>query len=140
MDYKKNGNLIVSRLFPDENINVELKNICKKCDLKSAVVLSGIGQLYDVKLGYFKEKGDYSPELFNEPLELLVLTGNICVNNSDHVLHLHAVLGDENKKAIGGHFIDGKVKVTAELIIMQLDVDFIRKENKGTGLKDLFLE
>ena len=54
-------NIIFLRLFPDEDVNEKIKQACKKYDVKTAVVLSGIGQLKKAKLGYFKEKGNYSP-------------------------------------------------------------------------------
>jgi len=103
-------------------------------------VISGIGQLKNIKLGYFKEKGDYAPQLFKYPKELLSLSGNICKEKNEYLLHLHAVLGDENKKAIGGHFIDGIVSVTAEIVILKTDLDIKRKTDKETGLKNISLQ
>lgn len=140
MQSKRKGDIIFIRLFPGEDVNNELKKACKNHGVKTSVVLSGIGQLNNVKLGYFKEKGDYSPENFEKPHELLSLTGNICSQNDEYVLHLHAVLGNERKNAIGGHFIDGKVTVTAELVLLKTSIDVKRKLDEKTGLKALSLE
>ena len=67
---------------------MELEKICKKHDVKTAVVISGIGQLKDFKLGYFREKGDYTPEAFHEPHELLSMLGNIIKQDGGYLFHI----------------------------------------------------
>ncbi|MCK4500015.1 DNA-binding protein [Candidatus Babeliales bacterium] len=140
MQSKRKGDIIFIRLFPGEDINEELKKACKDHDVKTAVVLSGIGQLKNVKLGYFKKKGDYSPEEFEKPHELLSLTGNICNQDDEYVLHLHAVLGNEQKNAIGGHLISGFVEVTGEIVLLKTSISVKRELDEITGLKALSLE
>jgi predicted DNA-binding protein with PD1-like motif len=140
MQSKEKNNIIVIRLFPNEEVNDKLKEACKKHEVKTATILSGIGQLKDAKLGYFKNKGNYTPKSFDKPLEILSLTGNICKQDEDCILHIHAVLGDEEKKAIGGHFIEGTISVTAELILLKTDIDFKREMDKKTGLLNLYLK
>jgi predicted DNA-binding protein with PD1-like motif len=70
----------------------------------------------------------------------LSLTGNIYNQDYEYVLHLHAVLGNERKNAIGGHFIDGTVTVTGEIVLLKTDIIVGRVINKKTGLKNLLLE
>jgi len=140
MQDKEKENLIFIKLDPDEDVFLKLKQVCKKYKIESAVILSGIGQLKKAELGYFKEKGNYTPECFEKPLELLSLTGNICKKEKDeHIFHIHAVLGDEHKNAIGGHFISGIISVTAEIIIFKTNLGFKRKINKKTGLQSIEL-
>ena len=140
MESKEKDDVFFLRLFSNEDVIKQIKKACKLYNVKSAVVLSGIGQLKKTKLGYFKEKGDYNPEIFNNPVELLSLTGNICKGEDDYAIHLHAVLGDENKDAIGGHFIEGQVSITCEIVILKVNLDLHRKINEKTGLKDLYLK
>jgi predicted DNA-binding protein with PD1-like motif len=140
MQSQEKDNLIFIRLFPGEDINQGIIEACNKHEVKSAVVLSGIGQLKNVKLGYFKTKGDYSPEIFKNPIELISLTGNICKQDKDYILHNHVALGDENKQLIGGHLIEGSVKITAEIVLLKNSIDLTRKLNKETGLMDLNLK
>ena len=140
MESKEKDDVIFLRLFPNEDVIIHLKEACKLYNVKSAVVLSGIGQLKNIKLGYFKNKGDYNPEIINKPVELLSLTGNICKDKDDYAIHLHTVLGDENKEAIGGHFIEGQVSITAEIVILKINLNIQRKINEKTGLKDLYLK
>ena len=140
MQSKEKKNIIFVRLFPDENVNEQLIEACKLHDIRTAVVISSIGQLKNTKLGYFKEKGNYSPKVFNKPLEILSLTGNILKQGNEYIPHLHAVLSDEKKNAIGGHFIEGKISITAEIVLIKTNIDVKRITNDKTGLKDLYLE
>lgn len=140
MQSKEKDNIIFIRLFTDEDLHKKLKEACKLYNVKTAVVLSGLGQLKKFRLGYFKEKNNYTPEKFDDPHELLSLTGNICQHNDDYELHLHAVLGDEKKSIIGGHLIEGKVEITNEIVILKAHVKIERKIEEETGLKGMFIE
>ena len=137
---KEKDNLIFIRLFPGEEINKGIIETCEKHDIKSGVVLSGIGQLKDVKLGYFKKKGDYLPQIFKKPTELISLTGNICRQEGRYILHNHTALGTEEKKLIGGHLIEGIVNITAEIVLLKSGIDIARKQDEQTGLLVLHLE
>jgi predicted DNA-binding protein with PD1-like motif len=140
MQSKKEKDLIFIRLFPDENIYEKLEAVCIKYQVETAVVISGIGQLKDFKLGYFKEKGNYTPEHFKTPHELLSLEGNICEQHGEYKFHLHAVLGNENKETVGGHLIDGLVEVTSEIVLLKVTTRIDRKLEDTTGLEGMFLE
>lgn len=129
-----NKNIIVVQLFEDEDINEEIKKACKKHNVESAIILTGIGQVKTATLGYFKEKGDYAPKEFTKPLEILSLSGNIIKKENDHLIHIHATLGDANKNAVGGHLIDGKISVTGEIFLMKANIKINRKQDKETGL------
>ena len=140
MQSREKDELVFIRLFPDEDLHEKLKDACKTHKVNSAVVLSGLGQLKKFRIGYFKEKNNYVPELFNKPHELLSLTGNICKQNNGYILHLHAVLGDENKNTFGGHLLEGIVEVTNEIVLLKTDMKLKRKFEEKTGLQGLFFE
>lgn len=140
MQSKEKDNMIFMRLFPDEDMQEKLKEACRLYDIKTAVVLSGLGQLKKIRLGYFKGKNNYTPKNFDMPHELLSLTGNICKQDGDYILHLHAVLGDEKKNTVGGHLIEGKVEITNEIVLLKTDIDIKRKFEEKTGLKGMFIE
>jgi len=137
---KEKDNLIFVRLMLDEELHDQLKKVCKKHSVKTAVILSGIGQLKNFQLGYFKKKGDYLPETFEKPHELLSLSGNICQQDGEYLLHLHAILGDENKQLIGGHLIEGNVEVTNEIVLLKTSMGVKRKFEENTGLKGIYFE
>ena len=57
----------------------------------------------------------------------------------EYNFHLHAALGNERKKLIGGHLISGKVKVTAELVLLKSNTRLKRILDEETGLMALKL-
>ena len=140
MKSKEKNNIIFIRLFENEEILDEIKKACKNHIVKTAVILSCIGQIKNAKLGYFKKKGDYSPESFDKPLEILSLTGNICKKDNEYFIHSHAVLSDEKKKAFGGHLLEGNISVTAEIILLKTPIEIKRGLDEKTGLQALNLE
>jgi predicted DNA-binding protein with PD1-like motif len=133
-------NIVFARFLPGEDANKKLIELCKKHDINSGVILSGIGQFEKVELGYFKCKGDYSHEIFEKPLEVLSLTGNICKNGDEHILHIHAVLSDDKKNVFGGHFINAIVSITCEIVIQKTNIIFKRELDEKTGLKNIIFK
>jgi predicted DNA-binding protein with PD1-like motif len=140
MQSKEKDGLIFVRLFPGEDIYRSLREVCRQHNVETAVVLSGVGQLKRFKLGYFREKGDYTPEEFAEPHELLSLNGSISNQQGDYNFHLHVALGNEAKEVVGGHLLEGEVEVTNEIILLKTDLTVTRKLEASTGLKGMFLE
>ena len=140
MKSKEKNNIILIRLFSDEDLCEKLIEACKIHNLRTGVLLSGIGQLKSAQLGFFVEKDNYAPGIFTNPLELLSLTGNICRHECDYALHLHAILGDEEKNAIGGHFIGGTISITGEIVLLKSDINIKRKIDDETGLMALILD
>jgi len=140
MQSKEKNNLIIARLFPGDDVYDGLKEICREHKVKTAAIVSGIGQLGRFSLGFFKEKGDYLPQEFTTPHELLSLAGIVSEEKGEYDFHLHAVLGDAQKAVIGGHFLAGKVSVTAEIVLQKTTLKVKRATEEATGLKGLFLE
>ena len=140
MQTKKKKDLVAIRLFPGEDVNEELKKACALHEVKNALIVSGIGQLKKAKIGYFKSKNDYSPKEFEKPLEILSLSGNITKEKDEYNFHIHVILGDEEKNAIGGHFIQGTIGVTGEIFLLKTDIGLKRKLDEDTGLKALLIE
>lgn len=136
---EKNG-LVFVRLFQDADIFIELEKVCKKHAIETGVLLSGIGQLREVKLGFFVKRGDYSPTTFPGPLELISLSGNIVGGNDKHIFHLHASLGRPDKSMVGGHLMGGKVNVTNEIVILKNDIHLKRVLEEETSLLGLHID
>ena len=130
---------LIIHLEPDEPLLDSLLSICLKHTVKTAVVLSGIGQLKQVTLGYFKEKDSYTPKKFEKSYELLSLTGTIINHEQSYIPHLHAIIGDQDKNTYGGHLISGTVEVTNEIIILLINETIRRKNSPKTGLMELSL-
>lgn len=140
MQSKEENSLILIRLFPGEDIYHALTEVCQKHKVKTAIVLSGLGQLTHFELGFFKEKGDYTPQTFDKPYELLSLAGNVSLQEGEYNFHLHAVLGNEEKEVVGGHLIEGIVEVTNEIVLLKTSLKVKRRLEEKTGLQEMLLE
>ena len=140
MEYREDQGLIVARLHQDEDIFESLERICRACDVRTGVVLSGIGMLKQAELSYYVKQGRYATVLFPEPLELVSLAGNMLLQDGEYKFHLHAVLARETKEALAGHLSGGKVNVTNEIVILKTDIPALRKLDDATGLMALTFE
>ena len=137
MEIKKSQHNLIIHLKLGENLLKSLISLCEKYLITTGVIISGIGQLTEVTLGYFKEINNYTPELFNETYELLSLSGTIIPHEETYLPHLHAVIGSERKKSFGGHLINATVKVTNEIILLDIPIETSRKKSTVTGLMEL---
>lgn len=140
MQSKEKDQFIFIRLYSDEDILDKIIEACRLHDVKTAVVISGLGQLKKFKIGYFLDKGNYKQIRYDKPHELLSLTGTICRQNDVYEIHIHATLSNENMSSIGGHLITGLVAVTNEIALLKTNINIERRKEEATGLKGLFLE
>ena len=130
---------IIIHLEPEEQLTDSLISICSKHSVQTGVILSGIGQLKQVTLGYFKKKDDYTPKIFDDIYELLSLTGTIISHEQGYIPHLHTVIGSQDKTTHGGHLISATVEVTNEIVLLLIDTKINRKQSPITGLMELTL-
>lgn len=140
MKYREEGDLIYIRLHQGEDLFESLREVCGKCNVRTGVVISGIGMLKQAELNYFVKTGDYSPVLYPEPMELVSLAGSVIHQEGEYHFHLHAVLGRANKEAVAGHLSRGKVNVTNEIVVLKTDIPACREKEDETGLLGLSFE
>jgi predicted DNA-binding protein with PD1-like motif len=97
--------------------------------------LSGIGAFSEVTLGFFdRQQKKYIKIPITEQAEVLSFTGNIIPNDGKPTLHAHVVIGKADGTAHGGHFLDGRVWPTLELILSEMPVHLWRSHDDETGL------
>jgi predicted DNA-binding protein with PD1-like motif len=131
--------MIFIHLDPEESILTSLETIAKKHQITTAIIVSGIGQIKNPTIGYFKEKNDYLEETFKGIYELLTLSGNIIFTNNSYYTHAHVIFGDENKHTYGGHLIKGYVSITNEIVLLTSPIKLNRMIFSTTGLMHLHL-
>jgi uncharacterized protein len=97
--------------------------------------LTAIGAFSEVTLGYFdRQRKDYKKIPLKEQVEVLSFSGNIVLEEGKPRLHAHIVVGKSDGSAHGGHFLDGKVWPTLEMVISELPVHLHRAKDEETGL------
>ena len=125
------------RIDKDEDLFLALEKYARQYELKSGH-LSGVGALKDVELGFYHlDKKEYDRKFFPKEAELLSLEGNLTFLDGKPFFHIHAVLGDENFNAFGGHLFSAKVAVTCEVNFREFSQDVTRKLNEEVALNTI---
>jgi len=139
---KMEKDVLAIRLHTGEELVESLQSACAKAKLTSGVILSGVGMIDDVTLGYFRGKGEgYNQHHYLHPVELVSLSGNVAPGEGGKkIFHLHAAVADEDGHVSGGHLHSARVKVTCEIFIRKLPFELKRKIEDETGLAGLYLK
>lgn len=130
----------IFRLKPDQKLFAGVLSFCQKEKITSGVIISLLGSLKNVELGFLKKlPGKYITREINGPLEIVSGTGTIGKMGEESILHLHLEISDD-QKAIGGHLVEGTIFSTAEVIIGELKKQIYRKKDNFTGLNELKID
>ena len=87
-------------------------------------------------LGYFDwEKKDYLKIPVHEQMEVLSLVGDIALSEKDEPkVHAHAVLGRSDGTTRGGHLLEGHVRPTLEVMLVESPRHLRRQHDPQSGL------
>jgi uncharacterized protein len=97
--------------------------------------IQGIGALKDFELGYYYlNQKQYKREKFSEIAELIACSGNLSLKDGSLFPHLHAALGFDTFRIVGGHLFGGTVAVTIEMFLRKYQPEISRKFDEFTGL------
>ena len=127
------------RLTPGTDLQQELKRLTEAHALRAGCILSCVGSLSRARLRMPGAVGEAEVfRLFDEPMEIVSLTGTLCPDG----LHVHISLARRDGACIGGHLVPGCiVNTTAELVIGELlQVEFRRRRDSATGYDELSVE
>ncbi|MBD3334719.1 MAG: DUF296 domain-containing protein [Candidatus Eisenbacteria bacterium] len=137
MDFRSKDDLILVRLHPGDIMPDALDEVSRRTEITSAVIASGVGMLRDVELSYFVGQGEYATHRFEDPLELVSLSGNISLQEDGYIVHAHAALAGRDGRLVGGHLTRGAVWVTNEIVLARMPIPFLRKLEPETGLRGI---
>lgn len=117
-----------------DEIVAELTKFAAENNINSGSV-AGIGAVKNPTLGYFDlDRKEYLKREFRGNFELLNLTGNFAVLDSNIMLHCHAIISDAEFNVFGGHLFSGEVAVTGEFYIYPGEIEVRRGPDETTGL------
>ncbi len=127
------GDLVV--INRGEEIMAQLACYAKARNLKSAW-MSGLGGAGKLTLGFYNiETKAYEWKEFDEPMEILNLTGNLSWVDGKPFWHVHGTFSGRDFQAVGGHVKELVVGLTCEILITPLDTSLTRTFDDETGLK-----
>jgi predicted DNA-binding protein with PD1-like motif len=97
---------------------------------------TAIGALRDVTLGYWEwDTKQYRKIPLREQVEVLSLVGNIALApDGGPKIHAHVVVGTSDGAAHGGHLLEGHVRPTLEVVIVESPRRLQRTVDPETGL------
>jgi uncharacterized protein len=103
--------------------------------------LTAIGAFERVTLGFFEfDRKDYKKIPIREQVELLSLVGNIAHDqHGDPKLHAHVVIGRTDGTAHGGHLLEGYVRPTLEVVVVESAKHLCRTDRPDLGIAVLDL-
>ncbi len=105
------------KLDKGEDVIETITSYINKADVHAAV-MSAIGVLKEVELGYYDlHEGKYIVKKIEEDMELMSFSGNIGILNGKAHPHIHVVLAGPDFNCVGGHLLKAKVGVTCELFM-----------------------
>jgi predicted DNA-binding protein with PD1-like motif len=85
--------------------------------------------------GYFElQKRDYKRIDLDEQVEVVSLVGNVAIGHDGPKLHAHVVVGKRDGSAYGGHLIEGHVRPTLEIVLIETPAYLKRRSDPATGL------
>lgn len=97
---------------------------------------TAIGGFQEATLGYFNlDKKDYDKIPVREQVEVLSLVGDITLaDKGEPKIHAHAVLGRSDGTTRGGHLVEGRVRPTLEVMLVESPRHLHRKHDPQSGL------
>jgi predicted DNA-binding protein with PD1-like motif len=107
----------------------------------SAASFTAIGALSSVTLAWFNPvEQNYEQKSFSEQMEVLSLAGNVVEHDGRPKVHAHIVLGRRDFSTIGGHLVEGLVRPTLEVILVESPRHLQRRHNPTVGLPLIALD
>jgi uncharacterized protein len=101
----------------------------------TAAHFTAIGAFSAAVLGYFDmEKKDYSRIPVGEQVEVVSLIGDIALEKDQPKIHAHAVIGKRNGVAMAGHLLEGHVRPTLEITLIESPAHLRREFDPRAGL------
>jgi len=135
MKWKKKDGSIVVIMEHGEDFLENIKKLIESPELPElAVVITALGMLNDVEMGYFDGE-KYEVHRLPEPAELLGISGLI-TKETDPPYHFHVTLGKKDGGVTGGHLLKGRVWNTVEMVLLVEEIKLRRVPLRNLKLLD----
>lgn len=119
---------------PGEEAMEGLKEFSRRHEL-TAARLSAVGAFEHATVGYFQiDQQEYSKIQLDEQMEVLSLLGDVVSGPDGVAVHAHVVLGDSKGHAHGGHLLEGRVRPTLEVMVVEAPVHLRRVYDPRFGI------
>ena len=102
----------------------------------SAAHFTAIGAFERAVIGYFDwHKKDYRKIPVSEQVEVVSLIGDVALTEKGEPrVHAHVVLGRSDGSALAGHLLEGHVRPTLEVVLIESPARLQRRHDEESGL------
>lgn len=127
--------LHATRLFPDQDLRLELVKLTARLNIRAGFVLSAVGSLTKVVM---RPANLTDPLIMEGHFEIVSLTGTLGPDGP----HLHMAVSDSKGVTTGGHLLEGcMVFTTVELVVGEaMGLIFHRELDPRTSFKELSIQ
>lgn len=127
-------------LATGDDVPTELGRFVREQKIEAGA-LTAIGAFSSAVLGYFDwETKQYKRIPVEEQVEVLSLLGDVAVSDKGPALRLHAVLGRSDGSTVGGHLLEGHVRPTLEITLIEPPAHLRKRKDPESGLALIDLE
>lgn len=147
----RTARVVVARLKPGSDLLHSLQEFAAEEDIGAGVILTGLDLLGEARLRNCKSvpeefpitDADRSFHNYEEPLEILSISGTVTLTEGNPLVHAHVTLSSADKdgiQVIGGHLIEGCVIAAfSEVAIMELEgIEMVKRFDEETRTLQLF--
>lgn len=140
MEYRVFEDTVLVRLDKGDEIVKSLLDVAAKEKLALASV-SGIGATDDFTVGVFDlQRSDYERFRFGGNHEIVALVGNLTTKDGAPYIHLHITCAGEGGKTVGGHLLEAKISLTAEVFLHTVAGKAERQRDEALGINGIRFE
>lgn len=102
----------------------------------TAASITAIGAFRSAMIAFFEfETKNYRKIQVDVQSEVLSMLGDVAVDDEGRAsLHLHVVLGFSDGSTKGGHFLEGHVRPTLEVVVRETPADLRRRHRPDLGI------
>ena len=129
------GRISVCRLPHGGDLLQSIREAAEKLDVEAAVFWI-IGAVKRARVSFYdQERKTYRQMELGGPMEILSCTGNVGKLKGGTVVHAHAVFGEAEGRAYGGHVEKGTEIFSAEMFMVEVKgIRLEREFDETTGL------
>lgn len=119
MDVIQVENRIFCRIDPGEELVESIRSIAATLGMQSVAIVSGVGMLTNVVLGFFDAKENrYSHTNHEGVFDLSSVQGSVTSMDDSYYPHVHVVVNDPKSLTLSGHLIRAECHITVELWLL----------------------
>ena len=128
------GRSIVLVFDRGDTVMATLTNWCASQQIRAAQ-FTAIGAFAEVTVAWFDwEAKEYRKIPIREQVEVISLIGDVAQSDGEPAVHAHVVVGRSDGTTRGGHFVDGTVRPTLELVLHETPAHLSKRYDPASGL------